>query len=86
MTDKPADQTSEFETDEHGDTVMRPLLGWSMAPTPVGSLLVRLRYAQTEAAAADGEALQLQVHLPAQAALYLSAELARQARSILVLS
>jgi hypothetical protein len=70
-----------MEDDELGEYWgKRPddLIAWSIGPAREGLLILRLRYA-----GADLSQAVLGVAVPPQAALYLSEELARQAKKLL---
>jgi hypothetical protein len=73
----------EFEERELRAEGASPLLGWTMCRTSRDSIVLGLRYATSPADADHREEVRVQLVLPLQAALYLSEELSRQARSIL---
>jgi hypothetical protein len=72
----------EFEEGELNAEGASPLLGWAMSRTTADSIVLGLRYA-TAHADADNREVRVQLVLPLEAALYLSEELSKQARSIL---
>ena len=82
MSDKLNEALKALESDEHGNIVTRPVLGWTTIPVAGMSVILRLNYAETPEDIDKG-GLHIQVLLTPHQALELAEILTIQGQRIL---
>lgn len=75
--------TPQFELDENGEVVMKPVTGWKIAPVAGIAVLLAIQYVETPAELETGDSKSIQLVLTPQKCLELAEVLTRVAKRIL---
>jgi len=74
---------SDFETDDAGNLVLKPVTGWTSAEVAGIGVLLAIQFADTPAQLEKDECSRLQLYLTPQQCLELSERLTKLARHLL---